>query len=264
MIKFIFLTVMIAVAFNLPAQEVDIFTKDLGEGKLEVWIKNNSFTTHTVKVDIEQSGMTQDTKTPVTRILKGNTSEKIATLTPKPNKSYGYRLKKNAVKGNALAKHDDTFIYQLPYPRGKTYRVDQGYNGKTTHENKNALDFNLPEGSEICAIRAGIVFELEEKNKRGCPRQECVNLSNFIVIEHEDGSLANYAHLKKNGVLLEVGDKVSAGEVIGLSGETGWASGPHLHLEIYTISWDDQRSIPAKYHLNDSIIVPKEGQFYTR
>ncbi len=67
---------MIAVAFRLPAQEVDIFTKDLGEGKLEVWIKNNSFTTHTVKVDIEQSGMTQDTKTPVTKILKGNTSEK--------------------------------------------------------------------------------------------------------------------------------------------------------------------------------------------
>ncbi|MEQ8240156.1 MAG: M23 family metallopeptidase [Cyclobacteriaceae bacterium] len=264
MIKIFALLIILTLSLQLNAQGVEVFKKELEEGKIEVWVKNTSLATHTVKVDIEQSGMVQDTKTPIIKVLEGNTTEKIATLTPKPKTSYRFGYRSINVKGNALAKHDDSYIYDLPYPKGNTYKIDQGYMGTTTHMDRYALDFGMPEGSEIAAVRDGLVFDIEEKNKRGCPRQECADLSNFILVEHADGSQANYAHLQNKGVLVKIGDRVSAGDVIGLSGSTGWASGPHLHLEIFTMDWDGQKTIPVKYHLNDGIGIPKEGQSYTR
>jgi len=264
MIKNFLLLIPTILSLQLQAQGVEIFKKELEEGKIEVWVKNNSVATHTVKVDIEQSGMIQDSKTPIIKVLEGNSTEKIATLTPKPKTSYRFGYRTVNVKGNALAKHDDSYIYDLPYPKGDTYKIDQGYKGKITHMDRNALDFGMSEGSEIAAVRDGLVFDVEEKNKRGCPRQECADLSNFILVEHEDGSQANYAHLKNKGVLVKIGDRVSAGDIIGLSGATGWATGPHLHLEIFTMDWDGQKTIPVKYHLNGGIGFPKEGQVYTR
>ena len=54
-----------------------------------------------------------------------------------------------------------------------------------------------------------------------------------IVIQHPDGSRAGYWHLQKDGALVNVGDTVSKGQVIGLSGKTGYAFQPHLHFIVW-------------------------------
>ncbi len=56
---------------------------------------------------------------------------------------------------------------------------------------------------------------------------------NFVLIEHPFGNdvRTRYAHLEK--VLVSIGDYVKQGEVIGLMGETGDASGCHVHFEVY-------------------------------
>jgi murein DD-endopeptidase MepM/ murein hydrolase activator NlpD len=55
---------------------------------------------------------------------------------------------------------------------------------------------------------------------------------NKVEILHLDGSVAAYAHLKAQSVPLKICDKISKGQIIGLSGNTGFSSGPHLHLDV--------------------------------
>lgn len=245
------------------AQEIELFGKESTKGKIEIWAINKSSFTYTAKIDIEKEGMTQDVKTPIVKVLIGKAELLIATLTPIPRTSYGYSLKSTSIKGNALAQHDDQYVYSLPYPKGDSYKIDQGFNGSVTHMNRNSLDFGMGEGSEITAIRSGVVIEVVEDNKKGCPREECADYSNFILIEHSDGSMANYAHLQKNGALVEIGDKVKTGDLVGLSGSTGWATGPHLHLEVYTINWEGQTTIPVNFRYAEGVGVLTEGNSYT-
>ena len=53
----------------------------------------------------------------------------------------------------------------------------------------------------------------------------------FIQLEHEDGIQTLYAHLQE--LLAAPGDTVKQGQIIGLSGSSGWTTGPHLHLVVY-------------------------------
>jgi hypothetical protein len=59
--------------------------------------------------------------------------------------------------------------------------------------------------------------------------------ANYVVIQHADGSRANYWHMKKNSVLSKaIGQSVAAGEYLGLVGSSGSSSGPHLHFEVWS------------------------------
>jgi murein DD-endopeptidase MepM/ murein hydrolase activator NlpD len=70
---------------------------------------------------------------------------------------------------------------------------------------------------------------------------------NRVVIEHVDGTFATYAHLR-HGIPARVGQRVSSGEQIGLSGDTGFSTGPHLHFEVYRIRRDGKReTIPVRF-----------------
>ena len=56
---------------------------------------------------------------------------------------------------------------------------------------------------------------------------------NNLIILHPDGSRSGYWHLQKDGALVNVGDTVKQGQVIGLSGKTGYAFQPHLHFMVW-------------------------------
>lgn len=63
--------------------------------------------------------------------------------------------------------------------------------------------------------------------------------ANYIMIQHEDGSSALYWHMKKNSVTTKtVGQTVDAGEYLGVVGSSGSSSGPHLHFEVRTGTFD--------------------------
>ena len=55
---------------------------------------------------------------------------------------------------------------------------------------------------------------------------------NFVVVKHDDGTLGTYCHLLKAGVKVQVHQRIQAGDVIGLSGNSGYTSGPHLHFHV--------------------------------
>jgi Membrane proteins related to metalloendopeptidases len=129
--------------------------------------------------------------------------------------------------------------YQLPYPDGKTYQVTQGNNGGTSHYdqwNRYAWDFNMLEGSTVVATRGGKVVSLYEGSQT---KLSSLNgwsqYTNYVLIDHGDGTSALYLHLKYNGVLPNVGDSVSQNQPIAQSGKTGYIlgiPGDHLHYSV--------------------------------
>ncbi|MBO9690613.1 M23 family metallopeptidase [Chryseobacterium sp.] len=153
------------------------------------------------------------------------------------DKKKGWKVKKlpyYTLAGDATIKEFDTsYQYDLPFKKGKSFNVYQGYNGVFSHQNENSLDFVMPEGTEITAAREGKVIDVIQNNNTGCPTISCANLANYISILHSDGTIAQYFHLKESGAKVRVGDEVKKGELIGLSGNTGWTNGPHLHFQCF-------------------------------
>jgi murein DD-endopeptidase MepM/ murein hydrolase activator NlpD len=93
------------------------------------------------------------------------------------------------------------------------------FNGETksVHE---GLDYAVPPGTPVAAVNAGSVILARPLYFEG----------NCIVLDHGQGLLTLYMHLSKFNV--KEGDQVKRGEIIGLSGGTGRATGPHLHLAV--------------------------------
>lgn len=173
---------------------------------------------------------------------------------------YGYRLS----MGNVEAKHNDEIVYQLPFPQGTTYMLSQGYNGKVSHQNINALDFTMEEGDTITAARDGIVVRVKANESRGCPAPRCAEFANYVTVLHDDDTMAEYVHFKQNGVLVAVGEQVMAGTPIGLAGATGQASGPHLHFIVYSQNSETQINFQTKFRISETeVSFLTEGNRYT-
>ena len=83
------------------------------------------------------------------------------------------------------------------------------------------LDMGVVEGTAVSSIMSGKVIIARHGN---------TGYGNYIVINHGSGYISLYAHLSK--IMINEGDFVQKGDVIGKSGNTGNSTGPHLHLEI--------------------------------
>lgn len=146
-----------------------------------------------------------------------------------------------------LSTYDKDFLYELPFSKGSKYKVGQGYNGTFSHQNQNAIDFIMPVGSDIAAARSGIVVSITHKNNRTCAEKSCAQFNNFIVILHDDGTFAEYTHIKQNGALVKKGDKVEVGQIIAKSGNVGWSNGPHLHFVVFFQRLSGRETLKTKF-----------------
>src|SRR5436190_12657163 len=133
---------------------------------------------------------------------------------------------------------DTSFVYSLPYEKSKNHLIIQGYFGVFSHKERAALDFKMNRGTRITAARSGIVVRVKEDSKHGGWNKKYRQAGNNIVIQHEDGSRAGYWHIQHNGAVVNVGDTVRQGQLIALSGKTGYAFTPHLHFIVWRFSGD--------------------------
>ena len=99
-------------------------------------------------------------------------------------------------------------------------RVYKYSNGKSSTSLHYGNDYGIPEGSEVFSCASGKVVMAENRISTGYS----------IVIEHLPGLYSLYYHLSQMDV--KEGDMVKKGQLIGLSGSTGLATGPHLHWEM--------------------------------
>ncbi|NTS40037.1 M23 family metallopeptidase [Flavisolibacter sp. BT320] len=127
---------------------------------------------------------------------------------------------------------DTTYVYALPFEKGKAYRVAQGSHSFFSHFGDFAVDFKMKPGTPIHAARGGVVvFERSFFTNGGITRK-FRGKGNGITISHGDDTYAHYWHLRYNGSVVRVGDTVTKGQLIGYSGSTGFSAFPHLHFEV--------------------------------
>lgn len=161
---------------------------------------------------------------------------------------------------------DKAYPYDLPFQKGQGYKLFHGYNGSFSHQGENALDFTMPEGTDIVAAREGVVVQVVQHNTESCAREECKKFNNYITVMHSDGTFAQYAHIKYNGAKFSVGDSVKKGDVIASSGNVGYSSGPHLHFVCFKGAFSNFETLETKFRIDtgERSSGLKEGTVYFR
>jgi murein DD-endopeptidase MepM/ murein hydrolase activator NlpD len=173
-----------------------------------------------------------------TQVIPAKTTKQRVTYFVVNDKKKGWAIKKMPgymmyIGDITIKNYDNTYQYDLPFQKGKTFLMYQGYNGTFSHQNENSLDFVMPEGTEILAAREGLVIDVLQSNNKSCPTRSCAPFGNYVSILHSDGTIAQYFHIQQNGAKVNIGDNVTKGQLIALSGNTGWSNGPHLHFVTY-------------------------------
>ena len=95
-----------------------------------------------------------------------------------------------------------------------------------------AIDIAAAKGTEILAFADGVVRYIGKNDSFGL----------YLMIDHDNGVSTFYAHCSK--LLVRKGEPITCGQTVALVGDTGNATGPHLH---FTLSKDDIRLDPAYY-----------------
>lgn len=127
--------------------------------------------------------------------------------------AYGYDLTKMRDSARIVLRHDNC-DYHLPHQGHVTSNF--GERGSRYHY---GIDIKLEKGDPVHSCFEGVVRISQYSKTYG----------HVVVVRHNNGLETLYAHLSKREA--EVGDHVEAGELIGLGGNTGRSTGPHLHFE---------------------------------
>jgi len=155
-----------------------------------------------------------------------------------------------------LGDPDRKIIYNkvcLPFCKGKSYKIVQGYNGNFSHYtdySRYSIDFNLKTNDTICAVDDAFVVGVIKDYTIGGNDKRLQEFANCITLYHpHSGLYTQYVHLKYNGSLVKIGDFVKQGQAIGLAGMTGWTKIEHLHFNVLVpiANMDFLRSTPIEF-----------------
>ncbi|UUS14504.1 peptidoglycan DD-metalloendopeptidase family protein [Stenotrophomonas sp. CD2] len=149
---------------------------------------------------------------PVQSLIQGDSSLVVGHL-PAPSNGRTLDLRLQSVPGNPAAQAEDV-AYRLPFDTTRP-RVDQAPQGRFSHddeENRDAVDFALPEGTLVLAAREGTVMQIQDGFRgNGQDRERDGARANFIRVLHSDGSMALYGHLQAGGMRVRRGRQWAPG-----------------------------------------------------
>ena len=176
-----------------------------------------------------------------------------------PNAPYNFLFRYSHHFGRMDAVHDERAVYRLPFEEGHAFVVSQAHGGRlTSHNNREnlyAVDFAMPLGSPVTAARDGVVIDVTLRHREGGFSTSFIDKANTVAIVHDDGTVAEYAHLSPGEAVIKLGQRVHAGDLIGYSGSTGYSSGPHLHFIVSRPSVTDgkvtRESVQVMFYAGD-------------
>ena len=104
------------------------------------------------------------------------------------------------------------------------FAASGGYNGS----DHNGVDFAAAIGTPVKSVMGGTVVDVNQGVAPMC------QYGKWVLVKHPNGLTSLYAHL--SSISVSKGQAVAQGQTLGLSGNTGYATGPHLHLTLYISS----------------------------
>jgi murein DD-endopeptidase MepM/ murein hydrolase activator NlpD len=189
------------------------------------------------------------------KIVDQNTAEKNKLLTQTKNSEANYQtlVKNKEAQKAALEKEIEDYESQLKYILDKSklpgkgslsWPLDYVYVTSSFGERwgrmHNGIDLRAAVGTPVKAAADGVVAGVGDTD------QTCAGASfgKFILIKYNNGLATTYGHLSL--VKVSKGQKVSRGQIVGYSGNTGYSTGPHLHISVYPKDGVDVKSLPSK------------------
>ncbi len=250
------------------AQNVNIF-QEQNQNVYSIYGTNKEFYPVSVSLEFNLTNMKFSEDANKILVVPAKTDKykfgDISVINKSSQYKFSYRFK-TAMGDLNLANTQQTFAYELPFPKGKNVKVYQGYNGTFSHQDQNALDFSMPDGTDVLAARGGTIVQIVQNNTEACPREECKKYNNYVTVMHDDGTFAYYAHIQYNSVKVKLGDKIKTGNIIASSGNVGWTNGPHLHFVCFNGGFDKWKTLETKFKIDkgENAVFLKEGLTYTR
>ncbi|MFC3716885.1 M23 family metallopeptidase [Luteimonas soli] len=250
---------LLAIATAADARPVDdVQLRIEGDaGSYLAWADNTLPGPVEVMLHSDRAGVRGEPALPARATVPAHSSVLVARVHPAPAGGLGLRLE--TVPGSVNARPRD-YEYLFPLPAGEP-RVEQAWGGRHSHadaENRYAVDFAAAPGTVVFAARDGMVMRIR---MAGPPAAGEHGEANLIRVLHDDGSMAVYAHLQPGGALVQPGQRVRRGRPIGLSGNSGASSAPHLHFAVQVNRGMHLESIPFRMFGDRGILrfsVPAE------
>lgn len=240
-------------------------------GPLEqVVARNDGPAPITIHVALSSENMGTTADWPMTAVVPARGALPLAYIAPVDKGApYRYLFSYTYYVGRIDAPAASEVLYRYPFSDGQSYAITQAHGGRLTSHNNiqnlYAVDFDMPVGTPVVAARAGVVVDVVLDHDKGGRDPAYMDQANMITIVHDDGTLAEYAHLSPGPALVKRGERVSAGRLLGYSGNTGYSTGPHLH---FVVSRPDvekgkvvRRSLPVHFYADDShlAVTPRTG-----
>ena len=185
------------------------------------------------------------------KITEDNKKQTTALLTQTKNKESEYQktLSQKLAQKDALEKELREYESTLKFildpssipPRGtKVFSspldkifITQQF-GKTSDSGRlyasgthNGTDFRASVGTPVKAMLSGVVMGVGDTDQF----LGCYSYGKWVLVKHSNGLASLYAHFSL--IKVSAGQSVNTGEVLGLSGNTGYSEGPHLHLTVF-------------------------------
>ncbi|MCX6755133.1 MAG: peptidoglycan DD-metalloendopeptidase family protein [Candidatus Nomurabacteria bacterium] len=206
------------------------------------------------------------------KIVDQNTKEKNKLLSETKNNEANYQklLKDRLAKKDAFEAEIRNYESQLKFILDPNKLPGQGVlswpldyiyvtqlfgkteAGKRLYANgtHNGTDFRAPVGTPVKAMADGIIAGTNDTDLqcRG------VSFGKLILIKYDNGLASTYGHLSL--IKVNVGQRVARGEIVGYSGNTGYSTGPHLHLSVYAKDAVNMKTLPSKSCPGKSLTQP--------
>jgi murein DD-endopeptidase MepM/ murein hydrolase activator NlpD len=218
-------------------------------------MKSDYCVEYTVTLEAKLTNMTSSRPVPFTVDAAGRSSFVLARFKQADkSRPWRYNYFYHWEYGGRRNSTDNDADYAMPFGPGR-YVVLQGPRGTYSHfagsGSENAVDWDVPEGTIVCAARAGVVVGMRDDSTVSGTDPKFKPLGNYVIIKHADGTFADYHHLQTGGAMVKLGDEVKTGQPIGLSGATGFASKPHLHFMVFqAINGKKVLSLPFRLKTN--------------
>ena len=170
-----------------------------------------------------------------------------------PSPPEGYPVFRLPIAAEDLVKMEQRVVFGVDHDPSTGVRIQcEDYAGRIfpyCYDEHRGSDFILLGGFEamdqgsaqVVAPLAGRVIDIEDGHYDRCHADALtVDVScdgfpmqaNYVTLEHDNGWITHYYHLKKYSLTVQVGDLVNCGDLLGYIGSSGYSSAPHLHFEV--------------------------------